>query len=404
MIQQLDIPGTLIKIKDTWHYQYYEPRPDGKTGRKRRKSTGQTDYNLALEEAKRIYDQTALLKESLSDSRLLDAAVVREVRWVTTHSTEARIVRVSDCLANFAAWAGNIPIDTITTELLDEYQQYRAKCPKMVNAKQNGQWVRVPAKSGKIATQTIHMEIGYVLRMLKHNKILLERPPAPPVVQESPGRFFTHEELIKFFDACSQFPENDPGRLTPLFLLMLCTGARPCEVLPPSKKACTPEEKAQQHLPLLKSEIDYKRGIVYLRSGKRKRGQRRNVATPLEVVPVVLDMVKKMAERTPGPHVFGKFPLNNYFNRILAKAGLTKTDALGEKLTAHSFRHTYGTLQAEAGVNAFVLQNLMRHTDPRTTARYTQRALKGAVVIDPLALMTPEGHRLPPPPKEVAAD
>lgn len=182
---------------------------------------------------------------------------------------------------------------------------------------------------------------------------------------------------------------------------MLCTGARPAEVLPPSKKALTEREKAQQHIPLLKTEVDYERGIVYLRSAKDKKKRRR--ATPIEVVPAVLALVKQVADKTPGPHVFGGFPLKNYFDRILKLAGLTKVDVLGEKLTAHSFRHTYGTIQAESGVNSFVLQNLMRHTDPRMTSRYTQRALKGATVINPANILT-QSLMLPEPPKDVTPE
>lgn len=61
------------------------------------------------------------------------------------------------------------------------------------------------------------------------------------------------------------------------------------------------------------------------------------------------------------------------------------------------------TWDAEAGVNSFVLQNLMRHTDPRMTARYTQRALKGATIINPMVL-TAEEKQLPPPPKDTTAE
>lgn len=79
--------------------------------------------------------------------------------------------------------------------------------------------------------------------------------------------------------------------------------------------------------------------------------------------------------------------IKNVFNRILKKAGLEQVDELGEKLTAHSLRHTYGTAQAEAGVSSFVIQNLMRHTAPRTTAKYTKRAVQGGMIIDPLNML-----------------
>lgn len=411
LTEQLDIPGILVKIKETWHYQYYEPRPDGRKGVKRRRTTGETDYNLALAAARRIHSEIALLKDSHSDSRLLDAAAIREIRWTSENSSGERTWRVTYCLENFVKFAGNISIDDITTDMLARYQRYRVKQPKMINKKKNGKWVREPAKDGTpTATATINLEIGYVIRMLKHNGILtVHRPPALPVNEEHRGRPFKAEELVKFFEACDRFPQNDPGRYKPLFLLMLCTGARPAELIPTYQKKLSEEERRKRHKPLLKSEVNYEHGIVNLRSCKKKPGVKRNDATPYRVVPFVLDLVKKVAEQTPGPHVFSKFPIKNYFDRILKLAGLDKVDELGEKLTAHSFRHTYGTIQAEAGVEAFVLQNLMRHKDPRMTARYTQRALKGAAVINPLILLDSgsagtQSVLLPPPPKEVESD
>lgn len=77
------------------------------------------------------------------------------------------------------------------------------------------------------------------------------------------------------------------------------------------------------------------------------------------------------AVNQPGPHVFREIKnLHRYFNRILKAAELEKVDALGEKLTAHSFRHTYGNLLATVLPNAFMLQRALGHKDGRSTDRY----------------------------------
>jgi len=65
-----------------------------------------------------------------------------------------------------------------------------------------------------------------------------------------------------------------------------------------------------------------------------------------------------------------------------------KYDALGEKLTVHSFRHTYATLMAEAGIDQFALKNVLGHAQLSTTDRYVHptapvlpfplKALKGS--------------------------
>jgi hypothetical protein len=38
-------------------------------------------------------------------------------------------------------------------------------------------------------------------------------------------RPFSRDELKRSFEAGNQFPAEDPGRFTPLFLMMLATGA-----------------------------------------------------------------------------------------------------------------------------------------------------------------------------------
>jgi integrase len=44
---------------------------------------------------------------------------------------------------------------------------------------------------------------------------------------------------------------------------------------------------------------------------------------------------------------------------------------VGDKVTSHSFRHTYGTLMAEAiGSNPFIVQKSPGHGNISTTARY----------------------------------
>ena len=45
-----------------------------------------------------------------------------------------------------------------------------------------------------------------------------------------------------------------------------------------------------------------------------------------------------------------------------------------EKLTAHSLRHSAGTAAMEAtGDNIYLAQEYLRHSDPKTTERYTHR-------------------------------
>ncbi|MBD0346288.1 MAG: tyrosine-type recombinase/integrase [Coleofasciculus sp. Co-bin14] len=56
--------------------------------------------------------------------------------------------------------------------------------------------------------------------------------------------------------------------------------------------------------------------------------------------------------------------LDNY----LAASGLKHTE--GRTLTAHSLRHTAGTLGLRAGAPLRQVQDLLGHKDPKTTALY----------------------------------
>lgn len=57
-----------------------------------------------------------------------------------------------------------------------------------------------------------------------------------------------------------------------------------------------------------------------------------------------------------------------------------ETLAMSEKATTHSFRRTFGTMLAEQGAESFIIQNVMRHTDPKQTSRYLERATTTAVI------------------------
>lgn len=195
------------------------------------------------------------------------------------------------------------------------------------------------------------------------------------------GRPFSREELKRFFDACNRFPEEEPGRYAPLFLLLLATGARPAEIVPSDRSG---------HVALLKKEIDPENCTVTIRSAKVGRGGRGRV-TRLQVAKPVIDAALARAEKIRGPHPFAPMTLNNIFNKILAKAGIPQVDELGEKLTAHSFRHTFGTMLAEQGASAFIIQNVMRHADPKMTSRYVERAT-APTMIDLSEFMSREGE------------
>lgn len=249
----------------------------------------------------------------------------------------------------FTKWLKrDIAIDRITTELLARYVSHRAQ---------------------KRARGTIEKDLAFISRMLKGNGFDVDLPPVRGK-EEKPNRPFTTSELQAFFKACAQYPTNDPGRYTPLFLMLLSTGARPAELVPSPRSS---------HVALLKKDIDMENENVIIYGAKRKAGKPSKTSR----IPVAKSLLKLCLEHAPeGPYLFREMDMAQDFDRILKKAKISKIDERGEKLTAHSFRHTYGTMLAEAGASAYIIQNILRHADPRMTSKYLAHATAKIEIID----------------------
>lgn len=143
---------------------------------------------------------------------------------------------------------------------------------------------------------------------------------------------------------------------------MLATGARLAELVPSERSG---------HVALLKAEVDLAGRRVTIRSAKNRSGTEgkvRILPLPEELVP----LLERQMALVDGPHVFGPLPNSpRDFALILKRAGIRKNDELGRKLTAHSFRHSYATLMAEATRhNPFVLKEILGHKRLSTTERY----------------------------------
>jgi integrase/recombinase XerD len=117
------------------------------------------------------------------------------------------------------------------------------------------------------------------------------------------------------------------------------------------------------------SDIDAQRMLVRVRQGKGGKDR----LVPL--APRVLELWRAYWQRQrPRPWVFpardGSAPLSptslqKTFKAVVRQSGIPKDASI------HTLRHSYATHLLERGVSLRVIQELLGHRSPRTTARYT---------------------------------
>jgi site-specific recombinase XerD len=117
------------------------------------------------------------------------------------------------------------------------------------------------------------------------------------------------------------------------------------------------------------SDIDAQRMLVRVHQGKGGKDR----LVPL--APRVLELLRAYWQRQrPRPWVFpardGSAPLpptslQKTFKAVVRQSGIPKDASI------HTLRHSYATHLLERGVSLRVIQELLGHRSPRTTARYT---------------------------------
>jgi integrase len=144
-------------------------------------------------------------------------------------------------------------------------------------------------------------------------------------------------------------------------MALLTTGARPAEVIPSERS---------DHTALLKKEVNLTEHALTIRTAKMKLGQRRRERI-IRIPEVLSQRLERQMDQTPGVHVFApNGSLAHLFDRVIERAEIPKINELGRKVTSHSFRHTYATLQAQAvAFNPFLLKEIMdTASSPQPTA------------------------------------
>jgi len=117
-------------------------------------------------------------------------------------------------------------------------------------------------------------------------------------------------------------------------------------------------------------DIDSKRMLVYVRCGKGGKDR----YTPLPQRPLELLRAYWRQDRPqpwlfPTPRKLGE-PLDRGRVLHILKAA-RRTSGILKNVNVHTLRHSYATHLLEAGVNLRVIQEVLGHKSPKTTAVYT---------------------------------
>ncbi|HEX8502817.1 MAG TPA: site-specific integrase [Pyrinomonadaceae bacterium] len=169
-------------------------------------------------------------------------------------------------------------------------------------------------------------------------------------------RYLLDEEEPRLLAQC----EGAQAYLRPLVLVAIGTGMRRGDMLT-----------------LKKQSLDFQRGDILVPNSKTGKVYR--VPMTAEVREIMLQLVRQnqgsefvfVNPQTGKPYV----EIKKGFAEVCTRAGITN-------LHWHDLRHTFGTRMAEAGHSEATISELMGHSDPKTTRRYTHgtEAAKRAAV------------------------
>jgi integrase len=325
------------------------------TGREHKESTGCTSKDAALH---------YLRNKELEVERIRAGLMTRD----EIDKTAQRLIPIADHLDVFDLYrkADNISEGQITNvrkKLNEIFGLFEVKSLADIKTDQIIDYIVLRQKNG-MATQTINNNLS-ALRSFFTWCVATDRMTISPMRnikqlsrvagKKTERRAFTEEELTRFFETVrlrrGRGQDNRNEREL-IYLTMLGTGLRSSELASIKVSQVTPTH-------------------IILESPDEKN--RKGTYQPMtEKLSVKLFEWIALTEKTPNDFLFKftKHSIFGYFKRDCKAAGIKRVDDRGHVLVVHSFRKTFGTRLARAGVPLTTTQRLMRHSTPELTARY----------------------------------
>jgi integrase len=231
---------------------------------------------------------------------------------------------------------------------------------KSERRKSTVEFKKKPGRTRSLASVNRELELLSRIFTLAIQRKLVDKNPCNEVrkfdLDNRRRRYLLDEEEPPLLAACTGRLEH----LRPLIVVAVGTGMR-----------------RGDQLSLRKTQVDFQRDVVWVPNAKT--GNEYAVPMSPEVREVMLEAVRRNPE---SEYVFANLAtgepyidLKKGFAAACAAAGI-------RGLRWHDLRHTFGTRLAEGGCSEATISELMGHTDPKTTRRYTHgtdRAKREAV-------------------------
>ncbi len=306
-------------------------------------------YHRGVQEARTKRDAEkaeAIFKAELLQGRYNLADNIGEMNFMklveeyNTYAMTSKIAWKKDLsrVKKLTEFFGSKKLNEVTPILVEKYRFYRKNTPK---------------KNGKpLSNASINREVSILRKMFNiaidngwaNENPCLARKVGPLRESTKRERFLTADEEHCILKLCA----GSQDYLKPILICALHTGMRKSEILNLKWK-----------------NVDLNNGYILVT--KTKSGKNRNNPTS-SVLKKELFIIKQYNKSS---YVFinqtTQVPFNNInkgFKAILKKANI-------EGLVFHDLRHTAATRMVASGIDLIVVQDILGHSDIRTTMRYS---------------------------------
>lgn len=250
------------------------------------------------------------------------------------------IHQYEQCAAVFVRYHGGVPIDDLGSDEVRRFLLHLAEMGRCT------------------ATRAVyHAALKHLFASRGRGEVM-NGIPRPRVRTQVPGRALTRAEARALLDLLAPHPYEHA-----FFALMLATGLRISEVAA-----------------LQVGDIDRRAGLLHVRHGKGGKPRSVMLSAP------TLRMLERYwrAVRPRVPHLFPArrsgvgCPLGDGWTDRAVRPGTMAAQLkrlqgdVPRRVRSHDLRRTFATWLIEDGVDLRVVQVLLGHASPQTTARYTR--------------------------------